>query len=134
LTMAARTSDHIPILVSFSPRQMDMQGQGLARRTFKFEAIWMSDEECGEVISAAWSNDNIGEIPSEGIQRRLGACQRALLSWSGQKFGKVEDDIKRKSEQLAALQRNESPALNAQIRSLKKEIEDLLDFQELKWK
>jgi len=131
LTMAARTSDHSPILVSFSPHQLDRQGQGPVRRSFKFEASWTSDVECGEVISTAWSNDKTGEIPSEGIQRRLGACQRALLSWSGQKFGKVEDDIKRKSEQLAALQRIESPVLGAQIISLQKEIEDLLSGAEM---
>jgi len=134
LTMAARTFDHSPILVSFSPRQLDRQGQGQVRRGFKFEASWTSDVECGDVISAAWSNDNTGEIPSEGIQRRLLSCQRALLSWNGQKFGKVEDDIKRKSEQLAALQRNESPALAVQIKSLQQEIEELLDYQDLKWK
>jgi hypothetical protein len=48
------------------------------------------------------------------------------LSWSGQKYGKVEDDIKRKSDQLAALQRNESPALASQIKSLQREIDELL--------
>jgi len=134
LTMAARTSDHSPILVSFSPRQLDRQGHGPVRRGFKFEVSWMSDVECGDVINTAWSNGNTDEIPSKGIQRRLLSCQRALLSWSGQKYGKVEDDIKRKSKQLAALQRNESPALAVQIKSLQREIEELLDFQDLKWK
>ncbi|XP_062150079.1 uncharacterized protein LOC133858623 [Alnus glutinosa] len=58
----------------------------------------------------------------------------ALLNWSGQKFGKVEEDIKRKTDQLAALQSNECPALATQIRSLQREIDDLLEFEDMKWK
>lgn len=113
---------------------MERPGQGSFRRGFKFEASWTSDVECGDVISSAWNNGIIDVIPSEGIQMRLSACRRALLSWSGQKYGKVEDNIKRKSDQLAALQRNESPALALQIKTLQREIDELLEFEDLKWK
>jgi hypothetical protein len=79
LIMAARTSDHSPILVSFSPRHMERQGQGPFRRGFKFEASWRSDVECGDVINSAWNNGITDDIPSEGIQRRLLSCQRAFV-------------------------------------------------------
>jgi hypothetical protein len=134
LIMVARTSDHSPILVSFSSRDMERQCQGSFRRGFKFEASWTNDMECGDVISSAWNNGITNVIPSEGIQMRLSACQRALLNWSRHKYGKVEDNIKRKSVQLAALQQNESPALATPIKTLQREIEELLEFEDLKWK
>jgi hypothetical protein len=82
----------------------------------------------------AWNNDINDVAPPEGIQMRLSACQSALLNWSRQKYGNVEDKIKRKSGQLVALQRNESPALATQIKTLQHEIDELLEFEELKWK
>jgi len=134
LIMAARSSNHSPILVSFFARNIERQGQGSFSSGFKFEASWANDVECGDVISSAWNNDINDVVPSDGIQMRLSACQRALLTWSRQKYGKVEDNIKRKSVQLAALQRNESPALATQIKTLQREIDELLEFEELKWK
>jgi hypothetical protein len=95
--LAARTSDHSPILVNFFTCHRKGQGQGLPGRGFKFEASWLNDVECGEVINTAWNNGPSDVSSFEGIQSRLSACRRALLNWSGQKYGKVEEDIKRKT-------------------------------------
>lgn len=46
----------------------------------------------------------------------------------------MEENIKRKSAQLAALQRDDSPALVAQIKTLQREIDELLEFEDVRWK
>jgi hypothetical protein len=35
---------------------------------------------------------------------------------------------------LAALQRDDSPALAAQIKTLRREIDELLEFEDMRWK
>jgi hypothetical protein len=97
LILAARSSDHSPLLVSFFGCNSERQAQGSFRRGFKFEASWANDVECREIISSAWNNDLNNVAPLEGIQLRLFACQRALSTWSWQKYGYVEENIKRKS-------------------------------------
>jgi hypothetical protein len=52
----------------------------------------------------------------------------------GHKFGKEEEVVKEKTAQLAALQSNECPAVDSQIKTLQREIDDLLEFEDVKWK
>jgi hypothetical protein len=134
LILAARSSDHSPMLVSFFGCHSERQAQGSFRRGFKFEASWANDIECMESISSAWNNDLNDVAPLKGIRLRLSACQRALSTWSRQKYGNVEENIKRKSAQLATLQRDDSLALVAYIKTLQHEIEELLEFEDMRWR
>jgi hypothetical protein len=68
------------------------------------------------------------------IQNNLAGCQEALSRWSCRKFCNVEDLIKRKSEQLMALQQSALPSRVDQIKLLQNELDDLLECEEMKWK
>jgi hypothetical protein len=132
--LAARTSDHSPVLVSFSSYPRRSQSRGPTGSGFKLEASWLNDAESGEIIRSAWHSSPSLDPPSVGIQQRLAACRRALLDWGGHKFGKEEETVKEKTAQLAALQSNECPAVVTQIKALQREIDDLMEFEDMKWK
>jgi len=83
VVLAARTSDHSPILVTFSTNFKRGQNQGTTGRGFKLEASWLNDAECGDIIRSAWNNCPSIDSPIEGIQQRLSVCRRALLEWGG---------------------------------------------------
>jgi hypothetical protein len=131
LILAARTSDHNPIVVKFQDSPPERCS---VRRGFKFEACWMKDKESFEVIKEAWCNRAEGGVSIRSIQNRLAGCQEALSRWSCGKFGNVEDLIKRKSEQLLALQQSVLPSRGDQIKLLQNELDDLLECEEMKWK
>jgi len=53
IVLVARTSDHNPMVVKF---QESLPKRCSVQRGFKFEACWMKDGECLDVIKRAWSN------------------------------------------------------------------------------
>jgi hypothetical protein len=132
--LAARTSDHCPVLVSFSAHPRRGQNRGPVGSGFKLEANWLNDSESEEIIRTAWQSNPSLDPLNVGIKQKLEACRRALLEWGGHKFGKEEELIKEKSAQLAALQSKECPAVATQIKALQRELDELLEFEDMKWK
>lgn len=56
------------------------------------------------------------------------------MGWNSRKYGKVEELVKDKSARLLSLQKDNSPALAAQIKQLQLEIEEFLENEDLRWK
>uniref|UniRef100_A0A803MBU7 Reverse transcriptase zinc-binding domain-containing protein n=1 Tax=Chenopodium quinoa TaxID=63459 RepID=A0A803MBU7_CHEQI len=52
------------------------------KRLFRFEAMWLSREDCGEVVSKAWSD---GE--GRGPHARIALCAEYLKKWAATSFG-----------------------------------------------
>jgi hypothetical protein len=67
-------------------------------------------------------------------ENKLATCQRSFIRWSGAKFGNAEKLIKKKTKELEELQTHEDPATWADISQLKKEIEFLMEQEDVKWK
>lgn len=99
-TLAARTSDHSPILVTFCEEAPKKQSYKCG---FKFEASWTTDMECPFVIKDAWKNDVLGGAPMQAVQRRLSSCQHALYKWRWRKFGHADHQLKKKTKQFEEL-------------------------------
>ncbi|XP_040988956.1 uncharacterized protein LOC121236574 [Juglans microcarpa x Juglans regia] len=79
---SAAYSDHLPISLSLS--------DGLARRRsklFRFEAMWIEEDECEEVISRHWQ-EAAGGNNLMAISKKIKACSRGLEVWNEKKFGK----------------------------------------------
>jgi hypothetical protein len=95
-------------------------------RGFKFEAWWTNDAECSNIINSAWNEDMSVNASISNVREHLSACQYALKGWSSRKFGNLDKLIKQKTNLLENLQKKESPSLVTQIRSLQKEIDELL--------
>jgi ribonuclease HI len=129
--LAARASDHHPIMVIFNTHQRRcIRG----RRGFKFEASWLPDEEYGPIVDEVWEHTDIGVSAMMKVRCKLERCQSKLKWWSREKFGKNEDIVKEKSQALAEIQNMEGPAQNENIRVLQKEIDTLLEFEDTRWK
>jgi hypothetical protein len=62
--MAARASNHHPLLVTFNThKSRRLRG----RRCFKFEASWILDEEYGQIIQKAWDSDGDGVVAMQSV-------------------------------------------------------------------
>ncbi|XP_021722855.1 uncharacterized protein LOC110690338 [Chenopodium quinoa] len=60
-------SDHAPILLTASDHPED----GRRSKQFKFEALWLSSDECGKVVEKSWKN-NAAErsvTPTRGLRQ-----------------------------------------------------------------
>jgi hypothetical protein len=68
------------------------------------------------------------------IQFQLSACQRNLTRWSKQKFEKDAELLKHKSKNLLELQRNNRPNQVDSIKQIHKDIDDILEREDVKWK
>lgn len=101
--LAARSSDHKPLLVSFS----NSRSRRRQSRLFRYEAKWDHDEECAAVIPKAWRGITSGTSALQSTRLKLQCCQTALTSWNSVKYRNVEKSIEKKTKQLELLQRDE---------------------------
>jgi exonuclease III len=129
--LAARMSDHKPLLLSFSDDVSRIVG---SHRGSKFEARWLHDKESQAIITRAWGAETYGEASMHTAQQKLAACKNALASWSWRKYGNVEKEVRTKTKRLAKLQLNECQETMGQIKQLTGEIDCLLEQEDTKWK
>ncbi|XP_021773354.1 uncharacterized protein LOC110737301 [Chenopodium quinoa] len=87
-------SDHAQILLSTEKKRERHN----VCSAFKFEALWLSQEECGSVVAQGWS-DSAGLT----MARRVAVCGVKLASWAALTFGSVKKRIKEGEEKLKEL-------------------------------
>jgi hypothetical protein len=129
--LAARSSDHKPLLICFSTNR---PFRHTTKRGFKFEASWMLEKDFDKVIQEEWKSSNIDSNQLTAISNKLKRCGDVLKSWSREKLCNTEKIIKSKIACLEALQREEGPWEVAEIKILQQEIDVLLEQEDLKWK
>jgi hypothetical protein len=129
--LAARTSDHKPLLLSFT--NTEEKARQVQRGT-KFEAKWLADEESREVITSTWNDCLGGGSSIQMVQQKLEMCKSALRRWNGKKYGCAEKAIKEKSKKLEILQENERGGDGPEIKKLQMEIDFLLEQEDIRWK
>jgi hypothetical protein len=129
--LAACSSDHNPILVYFTEQPEESHSY---RRGFKFEAAWIKDDEYQGIVQNAWETKSIGAEPIRVVKQRFSSCQQKLSQWSKKKFGQAEDILKKKKQQFLDLQSKASPSLDAAIKTLQGEIDEILAREDMQWK
>ena len=129
--LAGRASEHKPIFLQLGLKEEDMQEY---HRSFKFEAKWQLDEEFTKVVKKAWSGRYVGATGIQTMHNKLAACQKSFIRYSGAKFRNAKKIIKKKTKELEALQNHEDPGMQPNISRLKKEIEFLMEQEDVKWK
>lgn len=117
--LPARTSDHSPLLVSFS----FTSGRRRQQRQFKYEASWHAEAECSNIVKSSCRGLGLGGNAMSEARMKLQTCQQALTSWSSAKFRNIEKSLTKKTKQLAALQLDAGPGNMALIKSLQGEID-----------
>jgi hypothetical protein len=124
------TSDHKPLWI----RLASTAEVGRRKSSFKFEACWNMDAECADVIREAWKGRGQGSAVNLSTSiDKLDQCRHALSEWSRKKFGDVPNRLKSMTKRLDLLQQNEHPGILEQINQLQKEIENLLEMEDIKW-
>lgn len=95
--------------------------------------MWTRRTNCKEVIDEVWS-DGSSRSTLDRFAEGLKQCASALTSWSKSTFGQIPKKIKEKKEALGILTENDDDKKNgAEINRLRKEINELLDEEELWW-
>ena len=129
--LAVRSSDHKPVMITFGGHEIL---RGAPKKTFRFEAKWLLDDEYHKIVQDAWGHDNGVVGAMDTITKNLCACSGALSKWSHGKHGMAAKVLKEKTEQLVELQKYEGPHNQGPTKFLKKEIALILDQEEVKWK
>jgi hypothetical protein len=131
VVLAARASDHNPLLVMFEKTEQWSRG---GKRNFKFEDRWWLDPECDKIIKDAWEGTGVQEGPMLVVQRNLEQCQSWLQGWSRRKYGNLDELVKKKTKQLVKIQQRGETGDQEEIKKLQVEIEQLLEHDDIRWK
>ncbi|KAH7853442.1 hypothetical protein Vadar_002449 [Vaccinium darrowii] len=118
-------SDHCPLIINVCIPLKKVPYQ------FKFESMWCTSDECGEVISGAWGIEHRGSAMFNLFQK-LKKCREALMPWSRKKFGNNKKRVKDLKAQLGIVQQKAFSEENfIQERALKEELEITLLREEM---
>ena len=97
-----------------------------------FEAMWVREAECKEVVDMAWNSYT--EDSDMPIQERIERCQRNLRGWNQNKFGNVAKNLKQKQDRLQQLESlNMLHDTAAEISVVRKELNELYIREEIMW-
>lgn len=100
-------------------------------RQFKFEDRWTEEEECYEVIKAAWSIPSVGPFGNQWASK-LKHCSNDLSLWS-KKFSNNRKEINSKMDQLQLIQDNSDEESKLVVSLLSKDIVELWGKEEAYW-
>ena len=67
------SSDHLPIFLN-----LNLSPHIVRRRRFRFENVWVSNQDCVDLILDYWERHQ-----GSKIHNKLAACGVALSQWSG---------------------------------------------------
>ncbi|KAF7824023.1 reverse transcriptase [Senna tora] len=125
------TSDYSPFVVLFHENVPHRP------RPSRFEAMWLLDDSCKKVFSDAWNINELGSLAYLFVSK----CRNVMITlkkWNREVFGHVQSKISALQQQIIALQQQvgeyvQDVTVSATEASLRNELEDLLDKEELLW-
>ena len=128
LHLVDSTFDHCAMLIADC-----IAVQPLRKRRFHFEEMWTKKEECKEIIKNAWEGCLHQGTP-KGIVTCLQNYAADLVRWNKSVFGYVPKQIQSKRKALNELiLQDRNRIMGKEINSLRREIKDLLDCEEILW-
>uniref|UniRef100_A0A803PS53 Reverse transcriptase domain-containing protein n=1 Tax=Cannabis sativa TaxID=3483 RepID=A0A803PS53_CANSA len=100
---------------------------------FRFEKMWLKDEEAATIIRRNWSADIAGNVA--GFLHNLSSCTEALQQWHSQKFGQMKRDISHMQKSVASqiIKRIRSPSHVSQLKNSEAILDELLAKEEEYW-
>nr|POF24135.1 hypothetical protein CFP56_06218 [Quercus suber] len=102
-------------------------------KLFRFESMWLRDDECKDVVNDAWERGR-----SMGIQHQftqcLDECRRSLFTWNKTKFGHVGQKISALQKKLRWLEgRYDGLVRMEEIHVMKMELNRMMGAEEDMW-
>ena len=103
-------------------------------RPFRFEAMWLKDSTCEEVVRNSWKQSNLpGSMWS--FNRNISSCQDNLRVWNRNTFGHVRNTLQRSMRELKLAEEFDEYRSNLRhIFKLRTRIEELKNREECMWK
>ncbi|XP_042972741.1 uncharacterized protein LOC122304536 [Carya illinoinensis] len=130
-TLAAQCSDHAPILLLLSCENLT---RASGSRPFRYEASWFLRDGCEEVIKRAWGNTLLQHSRIKESMQGLKRCSEELTQWSKATSQSTKHVIQSKRNQIKQLQSTNRGDRNAEIYQLKREVDTLMEEEDLRWK
>ena len=90
-------SDHRPILLISNDEHKRFYKKGCP---FRFEAIWIKEKSCEDVIKNSWVDVVDNDLVSV-LLKKLTSCQDNLRIWNRETFGQVRTTLARKLKELS---------------------------------
>ena len=95
--------------------------------------MWTRRKECKDIIQGVWDGSQKLNSPM-GIVARLRYCAENLSKWNKMVLGQIPKQIQEKRETLSTLVcKDRNGSLGGEINMLRKEINELLNSEEIKW-
>lgn len=88
------SSDHCLLMLTLKNGQPKKPG----RKRFLFEAMWVRESGCREVVEGAW--DSYRGDADYKITDKLKNCQLSLQSWNWKVFRNVNQILKQKQDRF----------------------------------
>lgn len=124
----SRHSDHRPVIIH-THSEADIP-QRLSGRSFRFEAAWVEDERCKEIIKEAW-NSNCRGVAGVKVADGLKAVAANLSNLSSNVLGELEKSMKKLKRELELCRRGDRSKANIEkegvLRYRLEKVEDQID-------
>ena len=127
---ASTISDHAVLMVF-------LRGNKYFRRKeprFRHEASWYAVKEYQETILCAWNCDIERNDRWAQVNQKLSNCQRGILEWRVTAGGSPQKQISSLRKKLNMVQGSEGIQAGEDAILLQKEINSLLDQEDMKWR
>lgn len=103
------------------------------KRHFHFEAMWVKREDCKEIIKIAWNGGSLSNT-LEGIASNFSRCASDLDVWNKNVISNILRKIQEKRKALNSLTAiDHDGSYGATIDEMRRDINDLLDSEEILW-
>lgn len=127
LNLPAMELDHKPVLVDSD------FNEDKSPKQFKFEAQWLSREDCKQVVEECWNKSHEGPWDRQLIDK-LEDCQTNLQAWSHKHFPNNRKQIDSLLHKLAVEQNNPRQSVNSgKIQNIISQLDDHWLKDELYW-
>ena len=116
--------NHNPIFITLSqPNQIGRKKKIPTR----FEEKWAYHPDCEGVIKGAWATENVVGSPMFRLFEKIKKCRFKLVQWSWNIFGNFKTQLQARQSALEDLSMQNNPKNLQEIRTLKHEINTLLN-------
>uniref|UniRef100_A0A803Q8E0 Reverse transcriptase domain-containing protein n=1 Tax=Cannabis sativa TaxID=3483 RepID=A0A803Q8E0_CANSA len=126
-------SDHRALAVQILPHNASHQ-QPIRRTRFRFEKIWLQEDEATSLIQQNWQQDSV-ETAAALFKHNLQRCSDSLQQWHRQKFGNIKKKISKAQKKVADLNNSVDRSITAmaELKQSENILDDLLAQEETYW-
>jgi hypothetical protein len=104
------------------------------RRRFYYEAKWKLEQGLNDVLKCEWERPvNLGN-PWQQVEQKLARCKKGIARWQRETKGAGKNNISNLKKKLDMVQGWEDKRSGPEAQKIKKEINSLLDQDDLKWR